>query len=499
MAQAIPFTNQQASGVEPLAGAGVVSMNVLVDPAGAVTRRPGIRVYPEAPTGIVSANGIEGLFATDDGRLLAVSAGPGRGVYEIGGGATHTLASAVAGTTRPVFAQTEMIVAISGGREILKYERASRTVSSLGGGPPLATHVIAHNSRLLANDDLIDRTKIRYSSTAIGTTDYSGLEDWSFAPPAGYVTAEARPDNVVALHENTNNVFAFGQGTVQVYGPDPSAVYLSEATREYGCGAPYSVIKQDQAFAWLDQYGRFILSDGRSYKVISDVIDKTLGDIQVRSDCFGYRVLEGNFDCLVWTFPTDGRTFVYQSGSGWGQWSGYNPATTNYAPFTVLSHHLRQDTDVNIVGTVDGRIGELSADVSTDLGSPIRAHIETGYVSRGTDQKKHCKRVRLVFRRGTATGPSGPQAWLSYRDRPGDWEPSIPIDLGGSTDTHPVLELSSLGVYRRRQWRFEFTGTEDLVLVSASEDFQVLEQLNGRTFWRRRTAATDESHPWLGR
>lgn len=475
MAQPIPFTDQQASGVEPLAGAGVISMNVVADAAGAVSRRPGIRTYSEAPETVVNAVGIEGLFATDDGYLLAVTKGPGRSVYEIIGGAARLVQNALPGTLRPVFAETEAIVAIAGGREIQKYVRSDRTIANLGGNPPQASHVIAHASRLLANDLLVNKTAVRYSATAIGTLDYSGLENWSFAPPAGFITAEARPDNVVAVAENTNNVFVFGQGTLQVYGPDASFVYLPESTREYGCGAPYSVIKQDQVFAWLDQYQRFVVSDGRSIKVISDEIYNSIQNLQNPQDCFGYRVLMGNVDALVWTFPTDGVTFAYQSGAGWGQWSGFDPETSNYKPLSILSHHLRGD-GVNVVGTTDGFVAELTHMAETDLGEPIRAHIETGYVSRGTDAKKKCKRVRLVFRRGTTTGATGPQAWLSYRDQPGPWEPALPVDLGGSGDTHPVLQFTSLGTYRRRQWRFEFTGTDDLILVSASEDFEVLEQ-----------------------
>lgn len=476
MAEPIPFTNQQASGVEPLAGAGVLSMNVIVDSAGAVFRRPGIAAYSEAPDTIVDPRGITGLFATDDGRLLAMSDGTSRSLYEIGGGSARLVTTSLPGDGRPVFAQTEMIVAIAGGREIVKYERATRTAGILGGTPPLASHVLAHNTRLLANDVSLDRTKVRYSGQALGTTTYAGLEDWSFATPAGFFTAEARPDQVVAIAENTNNVFVFGQGTIQVYGPDAAAVYLPEATREYGCGAPYSVIKQDQAFAWLDQYHRFILSDGRSYQDISGPLSGTLKGIRRIDDCFGYRVVNGNFDGFVWTFPTDGRTFVYQTGSGWGQWGGFDASTANYKQLSVTAHHLRQDTNRNVVGTDDGLVGELLEGVSTDFGEPIRAHIETGYVSRGTDRPKHCQAVRMVFRRGTTTGASGPQSWLSYRDRPGPWEPGIPIDFGGSSDTHPVLEFRSLGTYRRRQWRFEFTGTDELVLVSASEDFEVLEQ-----------------------
>lgn len=476
MAQEIPFTNQQASGVEPLAGGGVMSMNVVVDAAGAVFRRPGIRAYSEAPETAVNAGGIEGLFCTDDGMLLALSTGPGRSLYEVTGGAARLVQNALPGTFRPVFAQTEMIVAIAGGREIIKYERAPRTAGLLGGSPPLASHVIAHASRLLANDLFVNQTAVRYSDTAIGTTDYSGLENWSFAFPAGYIIASARPDNVQAVVENTNNVYVFGTGTTQVYGPDGNSVYLPEGTREIGCGAPYSIIKQDQAFAWFDNYRRIQITDGRSYKDISGPIGKTLDGITEPSNGFGYRVLTGRTDCMVWTFPTDGRTFVYQAGSGWGQWGGWDQATANYKPFSVLSHFLRTDTNTNVVGTTDGFVAELSEDAFTDLGEPIRAHIETGYVSRGTDRPKHCQCVRMTFRRGATTGATGPQAWLSYRDRPGPWEPSIPIDLGGSGDTHPVLEFRSLGTYRRRQWRFEFTGTDELVLVSATEDFEVLEQ-----------------------
>ncbi len=476
MAQPIPFTNQQASGVEPLAGAGVMSMNVVVDPSGAVTRRPGIRAYSEAPETAVGPEGINGLFCTDDGVLLAVLATPRRKLYRIAAGSAQLLLDGMPGDKRPTFAQTEMLVVLAMNNDVTKYERLTGLTGPLGGHPPRASHIIAHNSRLLANDVQVDKTKVRYSDQAIGTTDYSGLENWTFATPAGFFTAEARPDNVLAVHENTNNVFVFGQGTTQVYGPDASQVYLPEATREIGCGAPYSVIKTDQAFAWLDQYWRIQLSDGRSYKDISAPVAKTLEGVTLPTDGFGYRVLTGNVDALVWTFPTDGRTFVYQSGSGWGQWGGFDATTANYKPFSVLSHFLRTDTQVNVVGTTDGHVAELSTEALTDLGEPIRAHIETGYVSRGTDRPKHCQCVRLAFKRGYTFGSAGPQAWLSYRDRPGPWEPGLPIDLGGSGDTHIVLEFRGLGTYRRRQWRFEFTGTDELVLLSATEDFEVLEQ-----------------------
>lgn len=480
MAEAIPFTNQQASGVEPLAGATVMAMNVVVDPSGTVTRRPGIREYSVAPDTVVNASGINGMFCTDDGTLLAVAATPRRKLYRVAGGTAQLIFDGMQGQGRAVFAQTELLVVLVLGNEIYKYERLTSTTGVLGGNPPHATHVIAHASRLLANDVALNKTAVRYSDVASGTTSYAGHEDWSFAPPAGFILAQARPDNVAAVHENTNNVFVFGTGTTQVYGSDTSAnvssVYLAEATREIGCGAPYSVIKQDQVFAWLDNFQRFQFSDGRSYKDISEPIAKTLDQVSGPEEAFGYRVLTGNCDALAWTFPSDGRTFVYQSGSGWGQWGSWDPDTANYTPFKVLSHCIRPDNALNIVGTTDGLIGELTHEAITDFGEPIRAHIDTGYVSRGTDRPKHCQCVRLTFRRGSASSATAPQAFLYFRDRPGPWSDPLPINLGGSGDTHPVLEFRSLGTYRRRQWRFEFTGTDELVLVSATEDFEVLEQ-----------------------
>ncbi len=471
MAQPIPFTNQQASGYDALGGAGALSVNVVSDPTGAARKRPGIAAYSEAPETTVDTGGIQGLFTTDGGVILAVGGGPSRAVYEVAGGAARELYAPLPGALRPTFAQTEMITAITGGRETLKYEFASRETSLLGGPPPLSSHVIAHASRLLENDVSLDKTKVRYSGIALGTTTYAGLENWTFATPAGFFTAESRPDPVVAIAENTNEVFVFGAETLQIFGTDPQSVYVpAGASREYGCSAPYSIIKQDQAFAWLDQYRRFVLSDGRNVKVISGEIKTTLDSITTVSDCFGYRVVLNSVDCLVWTFPSDGRTFVFQAGGGWGQWSA-----TGGELLTIQSHCLRSDTNVNVVGTTDGFIGQLSFGAQTDLGERIEARIETGYLNRGTDMKKHCQCVYLALRRGEVTGATGPVAWLSYRDQPGPWSSRIPVDLGRSNDTHPVLQFRSLGTYRRRQWRFEFTGTQELTLLSATEEFEVTE------------------------
>ncbi len=478
----IPLANLQESGGEELSGASPSAMNVVTDKRGCVRRRPGIAAYSEAPSGVVDADGIYGMYTTDEGDLFAVGgSSPAAQIYRVAGGSAAALSPGLiytemlTGSGRPVFAETEMLLVITAGLYIQKVELSSFASSRLGGPPPQATHVIAQNLRLSANDVAVDKTKVNYSNIAIGTTDFSGHEEWP--TPAGvdggYFTAESRPDDVVALGENTNEVFVWGSRTLQVFSPDPTLVYAPVATKEAGCSAPYSPINADENFAWLNDKRRFVLSDGRSIDQIGgDAVARDLKGMAQVDDCFGYRVLLETCDALVWTFPADGRTYVYQQGVGWGQWASRVGGA--WGPFPVTAHHLQVGTGNNLVGTADGRIGELSFDSSTDFDEPISAHVTTGFIDRGTTKNKLCSAVRLTLRRGE-TSSGEPRGLLSWRNNLGGWEAPIWVSLGRSGDFETTVTLPSLGVYRTRQWRFQFDSEATLVLVKVEEDFEILE------------------------
>lgn len=485
----ISFVNQQATGNESLGGAPGVAVNVVVDGTGAVRRRPGIEAAPGVFSGVVDTTGVSGVYGTIGGQLFAVGATPQfRQIYNVSAVAAVAVGTAtgdttLAGALRPTFAETQLLLVLAGGDKMQKIVLATGVSSRLGGQPPYASHVIANSSRLLGNiaavqfTNTFDKSVVRFSDIANGNADFSGMEVWTEGlGTAGHFSAEADPDPVVAVYENTNEVFCFGNSSLQVFDPDPTATYAPASTRELGCSAPYSVIEANQQFAWLDDLRRFVMSDGRSESVISDPIKKTLDDMTTVSDCYGYRVVTGPVDAFVWTFPTDGRTLAFQKGSGWAEWQGWSDATNNWKAFTVLSHCIPPLSHDNIVGTTDGHVGRFNLDATTDLGTRINARVETGYLAHGTDENKHCKCVRVALRRGQTFGAIGPQAYLSWRDRPGPYGSPLAIDLGASGDTEIVLEFRSLGTYRRRQWQFEFSGTENLTLLSVLEDFDVLEK-----------------------
>lgn len=470
--QALVFGNAQESGDSALAGASPLAVNVLVDGKGAARRRPGLTAYGAVLSDAVDPTGLIGLHVTAGDEMFAV--GTNRHCYRLQAALTTDLSSTLperlAGLTRPIFAENEVVVLVAGGDEIQKLDLTTFTSTRLNATssdvPPKATHVIAHAQRILANDLTSTATsgRLRYSKT--GQVDY---DEW----PGRYVlTAESKPDPVQAVGENINEVWAWGASTTQLFVPDASSVYAPSKTLKSGLSAPYSTIAVDDNFAWLDRYKRFVLSDGRSVTDISQPIARTLDAITTWDDCFGYRVNVDQFDCLVWTFPTDGRSFCYQLTGGWSQWQGRQGS--NRITFPVTAHVFRESDSTDVVGLADGRVCKLATSASTDLGDPIEADVMTGYISRGTNAVKACVAVRLVLQRGeTSSTTDEPIALLSWRDDGGAFEDPIPVGLGVAGEKEVVVELRSLGVYRRRQWRLTFTGSEEWVLAGATEEFTV--------------------------
>lgn len=469
----IPFVNDQKSGNEPLGGASPNAMNILV--AGtAVRRRPGLKASGVAPAVTINGDGVSLLHRVANGSLFAVAGvSPNRNLYKVTSGGSVNLSMVsegdLRGTARPVAAETQSILAIAGGNRMQKVELLTNASSPVANAPA-STRVIANARRLLALDPDTDGM-IRFSQTASGSS-FAGFEDWEGVDDLNFFTADARPDELVALAENTNEIFSFGSESLQVFGTDELRTYAPVVTRELGCSAPYSVIKADQQFAWLDHLRRFVISDGRQARVLSEGMEQTLTDMETVGDCFGFRFLQGPVDAFVWKFPSDGRALVYQQGAGWAQWQGMDLGA--WDPIPVNCHHYLQGDAVNLVGLTDGRIAELDLNTATDFGEPINASVTTGYQNRGTDLLKQCRAIRIALRRGEPGSADEPVGKIWWRDDTGEWEPPLEVAFGESGEREIVVTFRGLGIYRRRQWRFEFLGEQVFSLVGATEEFQVL-------------------------
>lgn len=478
--QPIPFIANQESGWEELAGASPAAINVVVDGKGAVRKRPGLSSIPGVFPSSVSVDGapLSGVFQTVDGRVFAVSDhGASKRIYLVTASGSVELTGPhglMAGSLRPIIAETEAMLALTAGREMHRVLLSDLTCERMPGSPPPATHVVAHSSRLLANDTVDVKTAVSYTAPSLGSAT-AGNEQWGSTITAlgtsGFFTAEARPDPVVALADNTNEVFCWGTTTLQNFGSDDTAIFAPSTTREHGCAAPYSVVRQDSSFGWLSSQRRFVVSDGRSLQDISQSIKGTLDELERVDNVFGYRVLTNLVDALVWTSPNDGRSFAY-NGGGWSLWMSWDEESGTYTRLPV--NCCSPAGNDCMVGMLNGTIARWDSNATSDVGSRIVASVTTGFQDRGTDRRKQCIAARFAVRRGASATPIA--AFLSFRDDQGPFSSPIPISLDNTADREVVVVVRGLGVYRRRQWRWVFSDTADHVLASATEEYKVLEQ-----------------------
>ena len=488
----IPLANLQESGYEEQAGATPISMNIVVDGKGVVTKRPCVQAYSGATSAYIDNYGIDAIQATFEGNLYAVGGYdpafgiPYRNIYRVTpGGAvslTPTNPEKLIGNVKPIICETEMLLVFAAGDRTQKLVKTTNTCSALGGNPPHGTFIINNWTRLLENDILVDRSAVRWSNGAGGTVSYAGHELWPYGGwgTGGYFETKARADPVVALADHIGQVFVWGEGTLQLFQPEiigtitsNSQTYSATSSYEYGCSAPYSLIRVEESYAWLDNQRQFVVFEGGGVRGLSEAIQKDLDDIADVSDCFGYRVKLSGLDALVWTFPTDGRTFVYQKNMGWGQWAGWYANTWARCP--VNCAFVNPNDGATIVGTTDGRIGELSLSAYSDFVTAVPAYVQTGYLDHKTGRQKWCKDVIITVRRGDALSTTEPVAYLSFSDQRGVWTERFPITLGIAGDTISVVRLGPMGTYRQRAWKFEFSPNARLALVGIEEDYEVLE------------------------
>ncbi len=171
----------------------------------------------------------------------------------------------------------------------------------------------------------------------------TSLYDGTSIDPLDFASAEANPDNVVALIVDHNEIWVFGTQTIEVWtdigNTDFPFQRIPGAYNEIGIGATYSVAKADNRLFWMgaDARGRGVIYAATGYhgqRVSTHAVEwqiQSYGDIS---------------DAVAYTYQQDGHTFYVISfpgaNSGRGATWVYDVATNSW--------HER-------AGWVDGQFG----------------------------------------------------------------------------------------------------------------------------------------------
>lgn len=266
-----------------------------------------------------------------------------------------------------------------------------------------------------------------------------------------FATAEGRPDNSVAIISNTHDLWIFGDDSVEVYYDSGNTDFpferITGALIDVGCGAAGTPTKILGQMYWLTDKKQVCRSQGYQGQIISTpTIEHQIETYSSISDARGFTyAIEGhNFYVLV--FPTDGKTWVFDTATGfWHEWQSYFSLTDPWSRHRAnCSAMLGKDW---IVGDYNnGLLYKIDMDVFTDNLNQIRRQRAAQIVSK--------ERVNVIYHQleiefesgvGLSGGVQGedPQAVL-------DWS-----DDGGHTWSNQYYKsMGKIGEYTRRAiWR----------------------------------------------
>lgn len=486
----IPFYTSEDRSSDPLTGAMPLSVNVIADQGNALPPRPGVSGWSAFPAVDVEP-GLYGspvigmcawrtflVWVTADRKIRAMPVGGG--ILEL---SDATYESKLDGSLRPSFVPGRNMLVIAGGGAMQKWTGTgvSARLENVGAvtaplvddlPPPDTNQVVSVAQRLIAAVTG-DSGQIRWSGPL------EQYEDWDMSNGgSSYIQAAAKPDPITALSDNTNEVFAWGQFTLQVFAPanlaidanDPNNLldFAPARTANIGVTARDSICPVDDTFIALDRIRRVIITDGRTYTDISGQVAKLLRDFEVVDDCWSFRMRYSKWDCIVFIFPTVGRGLIFNAKSSrWSEWL-YSVDGSIPAPIPITSAYHWTEQNVFLVGMSDGSIAQLDDEATDDLGKPIIVELVSGFQTHGTTQQKACNTLMLAYRAEAVGG----NARLWRRDGLGAWTLTKQIDI---TSTIPSnKQIRSIGVYRQRQWKMRYLASDRFRLISVHEEFEPL-------------------------
>ena len=162
----------------------------------------------------------------------------------------------------------------------------------------------------------------------------SNLFDLSFWDALNFSSADAAPDNLVAIAELHEQQFLFKETNTEVWInaglPGFAFQRLAGVHIEMGCAAPFSVAKAGEALIWLakNEQGQGTVQMINGYepkKISTKAIDGAIQSYSKISDAIGYCYQQNGHLFYVLIFPTADVTWVFDTSTGlWHQRAAFS-------------------------------------------------------------------------------------------------------------------------------------------------------------------------------
>lgn len=304
-----------------------------------------------------------------NGRLYAVTFDSLYRVYPDGG--MYRLGEL---TLRPTcsLATNAVHIVVTDGNRIFAYEMRDDEDDLYQGNVPYTNYVVEltgqPNYYPAFTATTLDQMIVfpRNGTRQVYNTDLLSLD----VNPLAFTAKESRPDNVMAVAENLQQLYVIGNRTFEVWynsGAGESPFVRVDGVRgDHGTTSPYTVKSFRNSMIWLDQNGVVILVQGYQPRPISTVAieDELSGRDYTFATAFCYS--EDGHDFYVLT--VEDVTFAYDLSTG--LW--HRRKSLKHGRHVGSCHAYAYGK--NLVGSfADGKIYEMRSDIYDDAGVPLVA------------------------------------------------------------------------------------------------------------------------------
>jgi hypothetical protein len=270
-----------------------------------------------------------------------------------------------------------------------------------------------------------------------------------------FASAEAWPDDIVALKVDHRQVLLFGQESTEIWWNSGAAgsgfpfERLAGGYVEYGCLARLGVAKQDNSVFWLAN-DRTIrrLTEQTPVRVSQHAMEERLSSYARVDDCEAFPYTWNGHLFVVFKFPSAGATWVLDVSTGeWHERASYGLTTWD----VVDAVHCYGKIIVQRAST--GELGTLSDTTYTEWGETLRREWTYPQVYATNRAIVHSQ-IELIARTGTAPQGVVPLVGLDLSDDGGNTWTTLPTrELGRVGQYRHVIRWNRLGQARDRVYR----------------------------------------------
>lgn len=425
---------------------------------------PGLRLLAT----LGGSGGVRAVWTPTTGDMIAVQ---GASVYRVSSAWSATLLGTIGTTSGPVSISDNGLVAV-----IVDGSTAGWVVT-------LSTSVLTQiTDPDFYGADKVDYLDDRFVFNRPGTGQFyiAGFGDTTF-DALDFASAEGSPDNIVSFIVDHRQVLFFGEQSGELFENTGNATFPIERAGnvfiEQGCAAAFGIAKIDNTVFWIggNKTGSGIiwrLDGARPVRISTHAIEFAIQSYSTLADCSAYAYQQDGHSFVVFSFPTAGKTWVFDASTSlWHERAYLNPATGTLGRHRSNCHAFF--AGLHVVGDWEnGKLYALDLDYFTDNGDPLPRIRAAAHISDGDYKRIRFDALQIDFEAGTGTQTGqgvDPQAMLDWSDDGGHtWSSEHWRDIGAVGKYKNKARWRQLGQAKDRAYRVTVTDPVKVVIIGAA-------------------------------